>query len=82
MEYVKLMLGWHEDWAEMLETFSGLTTLYSMSVASLIATIGFHWGSDEVDPKMTERTQTRQKVTAWNGMTATGIIGHVFCVAP
>ena len=82
MEYAELILGWHEDWTDMLETFSGFATLYSMSVASLITTIGFCWESDEADPKITERTQPRQKVTVWCEMIATGIIDHVFCVAP
>jgi hypothetical protein len=74
MEYGELMLGSHEDWAQLFENI-----LWSDEAVFHIG--GFvnrhnchYWAAH--DPEVTaEKMQNRPKMTVWCGMTATMVIG-------
>jgi hypothetical protein len=81
MEYGELMLGWHEDWPKLFENilWSDKTVFH---IGGFVSRHNCHYWAAH-DPEVTvEKMQNRPKVTVWCGMTATRVIGHIFCVTP
>jgi len=74
MEYVELMLGWHEDWPKLFENI-----LWSdeavFHVSGFVSRHNCHYWAAH-DPEVTvEKMQNRPKVTMWCRMMATRVIG-------
>jgi len=74
MEYVELMLGWHDDWPKLFANI-----LWSNEAVFHIG--GFvnrrncpYWAAHDTEVTV-EKMQNRPKVTVWCGMTATRVIG-------